>query len=160
MVAPILWARVLSARETHAHKIPRFWRGGGIRVFFWGGECRFYFMGARSFLNKISRKGFCRNPRGIFPDKVLGEFCRGFFGGVFRAFFLGKSRSKKSPKNPRQNSNQNLGVSRPKSTLQGSGLDKITFVTRSYLGSTRVARIDPGCPKPNNWLSKLNYCNN
>ena len=27
------------------------------------------------------------------------------------------------PKNPRQNSNQNLGVSRPKSTLQGSGLE-------------------------------------
>ena len=29
----------------------------------------------------LSRKGFCRNPRGIFPNKVPGEFCGGFFGG-------------------------------------------------------------------------------
>ena len=43
-----------------------------------------------------SRKDFCRNPRGIYPNEFLGEFCRGFFGGFFPAFFLGKNRRKKS----------------------------------------------------------------
>ena len=38
----------------------------------------------------LSRKGFCRNPRGIFPNKVPGEFWGGVFGGFFRAFFPGK----------------------------------------------------------------------
>ena len=75
------------------------------------------------FHNIGSRKGFCRNPRGIFPTEFPGENCRGFFGGFFRAFFLGKTGRKNPPKNPRQFSNQNLGVSGPKSTLQGSGLD-------------------------------------
>ena len=74
---------------------------------------------------KVLRKGLCRNPRGIFPNKVPGELCGGFFGGFFRAFFLGKNRGKNPPKNPRQNSNRNLGVSLPKSTLQGSGLEKV-----------------------------------
>ena len=72
-----------------------------------------------------SRKGFCRNPRGIFPNKFRGGFCGGFFGWIFSSFFfLGKDGRKNPPKNPRQNSNQNLGASRPKSTLQGSGLDR------------------------------------
>ena len=31
----------------------------------------------------------------------------------------------RTPKTPRENSNQNLGVSRPKSTLQGSGLEHL-----------------------------------
>ena len=31
----------------------------------------------------ISRKGFCRNPRGIFPTEFPGEFCGGFFRGIF-----------------------------------------------------------------------------
>ena len=71
----------------------------------------------------MSRKGVCRNPRGIFLNKVPGEFCGGFFGGFFLgAFFLGKNPK---PRNPWQNSNQNLRVSRPKSTLQGSGLDHL-----------------------------------
>ena len=74
---------------------------------------------------KLSRKGFCRNPRGIFPNKVLGEFCGRFFGGFFRAFFLGRKGGKNPPKNPRQSSNRNLGVPRPKSTLQGSCLEKL-----------------------------------
>ena len=46
--------------------------------------------------SNFSRKGFCRNPRGIFPTKTLGEFCGGFSGGLFGAFFLGKNRTKKS----------------------------------------------------------------
>ena len=49
-------------------------------------------------MTKKSRKGFCRNPRGIFPNKVPGEFCGGFFGGFFWAFSLGKNRRKKSTK--------------------------------------------------------------
>ena len=47
---------------------------------------------------KSSRKGLCRNPRGIFPNKVPGGFCGGFFSGFFWAFFLGKNRRKKSTK--------------------------------------------------------------
>ena len=45
-----------------------------------------------------SRKGFCRNLRGIFPNKVLGKFCEGLFGGFSRAIFLGKKEE-----NPHQN---------------------------------------------------------
>ena len=37
-------------------------------------------------------------------------------------FSLERTGGKKPFKNPQQTSNQNLGVSRPKSTLQGSGL--------------------------------------
>ena len=54
------------------------------------------------FGRNLSREGFCRNPRGIFLNKVPGEFCRGFFGEFFRAFFLGKKRGKNSRQNPRQ----------------------------------------------------------
>ena len=46
--------------------------------------------------NDLSRTCFCRNPRGIFPNKVPGEFCGGFFCGFVLAFFLGKNRRKKS----------------------------------------------------------------
>ena len=61
--------------------------------------------------------------------EIRGEFFRtnsrvnfaGFFGGFFGAFFLGKTGGK----NPQQNSNQNLGASRPKFTLQESGLEKV-----------------------------------
>ena len=48
-----------------------------------------------------------------------------FFGRFFWAFFLGEKGGKNPPKNPRQNPNRNLGVSRPKSTLQGSGLENL-----------------------------------
>ena len=71
----------------------------------------------------FSREGFCRNPRGIFPTEFPGEFCRGFFVDFFGPFSLEKIGGKNPPKNPRQFSNQNSGVSGPKSTLQGSGLD-------------------------------------
>ena len=49
-------------------------------------------------------------------DFENGDFCG--------PFSLEKTGGKNQPKNPRQNSNQNLGVSRPKSTLQESALDK------------------------------------
>ena len=77
----------------------------------------------------VANKGFCRNPRGNYLNKVPGEFCGGFFGGflaeILGPFSLDKIGGKNPPKTPRQNSNRNLGVSQPKSTLQGSGLDKI-----------------------------------
>ena len=47
---------------------------------------------------ELSREGFCRNPRGIFLDKVPGELCGGFFCAFFGAFFLGKNRRKIHPK--------------------------------------------------------------
>ena len=52
MGAPILWTPGKMrpfCRKTRVHKIPRFF-GGGVFWVFWGGECRFYFMGARIFL--------------------------------------------------------------------------------------------------------------
>ena len=70
-------------------------------------------------LNILSREGFCRNPRGISPNKFLGEFC----GGFLRGFFGGFCRLENIPsKSPLQDSNQNLGVTPTKSTLQGSAL--------------------------------------
>ena len=67
----------------------------------------------------------------IFPNKFPGEFCKGFFGGFLGPFLLLKQtffvRGKNAPKNPQQNSNQNLGASRTKFTLQGCALDLLQF---------------------------------
>ena len=52
----------------------------------------------RLVVSRSSRTGFCRNPRGISPNKVLGEFCGGFFGAFFGAFFFGKNMRKIHPK--------------------------------------------------------------
>ena len=52
---------------------------------------------------------------------LAGDFSVEFFG----PFSLEKNERKNPPKTPRQNSNRNLGVVRPKSTLQGSGLDSL-----------------------------------
>ena len=49
-----------------------------------------------TLMEKHSRKGFCRNPRGIFLKKVPSDFFGGFFGGFFGAFFLGKKQEKES----------------------------------------------------------------
>ena len=72
-----------------------------------------------------------RNPRGIFPTKTLGEFCGGFSGGLFP---WEKQDEKIHGKNPQQNSNQNLGVSWRKSTLQGSGLSWISHFSTPVTG--------------------------
>ena len=76
------------------------------------------------------REGFCRNSRGIFLNKVLGQFCRRFFVDFCSGLFPWKKTGgkKNPPKNPRQNSHQKLGASRPNSTLQGSGLDSFMLV--------------------------------
>ena len=66
--------------------------------------------------------------------EIRGEFSRqipgwigGFFGGVFWPLSLENTGGKNPSKNPQQNSNQNLGALRPKSTLQGSGLECLFF---------------------------------
>ena len=51
------------------------------------------------------------------------NFAGDFGGDSLGPFSLGKSGRKNPPKTPQQNSNRNLGVSRRKSTLQGSGLE-------------------------------------
>ena len=45
---------------------------------------------------QLSRKGFCRNPRGSSSEQFPGEILRGIFGGFFRGLFHGKNRSNKS----------------------------------------------------------------
>ena len=64
--------------------------------------------------NSRSRKGFCRNPRGIFPNEFPGEFCSGFFAGFFRAFFLGQNRRKKTTQKPTAIFKSEFGSSRAK----------------------------------------------
>ena len=60
------------------------------------------------FVRKISRKGFCRNPRGIFPTEFPGEFCRGFFGGFFSGLFPWKKQEEKI--HPKIHGNFQIGV--------------------------------------------------
>ena len=68
-------------------------RGGGV----WAASIRhLMWKPSATSSRKYSRKGFCRNPRGIYPTKTLGEFCGASFGGFFGAFFLGRNRTIKS----------------------------------------------------------------
>ena len=53
------------------------------------------------------------------------NFAVDFLVDFLGPFSLEKTGGKYPPKNPRQFSNQNLGVSGPKSTLQGSGLEQL-----------------------------------
>ena len=77
------------------------------------------------------KKRLLQKSEGIFfPNEAACFFCGGFLVDFFSflLFFLGKKGGKiHHKKNPRQISNRDLGVSRPKPTLQGSGLD-IPFV--------------------------------
>ena len=57
---------------------------------------------------KVSRKGFCRNPRGIFPTEFPGEFCRGFFGGFFSGLFPWKKQEEKI--HPKIHGNFQIGI--------------------------------------------------
>ena len=50
-----------------------------------------------------SRKGFHRNPRGVFLNEFPGEFYRGFGGDFWGPFSLNKNRRKYPHKNPQQN---------------------------------------------------------
>ena len=46
----------------------------------------------------MSREGFCRNARGNYPTKILGEFCGRFLGGFLGAFFLEKKTGEIFPR--------------------------------------------------------------
>ena len=66
---------VLSAGKPHAHKSPRFRKGGGILVFFWGGRAGsadFIFMGAswepaRPLQRSLGQKSLENVSRGLRP---------------------------------------------------------------------------------------------
>ena len=70
--------------------------------------------------------------RGDLSEQISGEFCRDFFG-IFRSFFSWKNQEKNLPQNSQQISNQNLGASRPTSTLQRSDLDLLMSVGADLL---------------------------
>ena len=88
---------------------------------------------------KVSRKAFCRNPRGIFPNKALGEFCGDFLVDFFGLFSL-ENRKNSTQKSTAKISNQNLGVLQSKSTLQGSGLEKAHMHDRNTYASGCINR--------------------
>ena len=95
---------------------------------------RLFRQGGGSFSHWKAREA--RKPRETLKKRLLqkseGIFFRTNFRvksvrGIFRffgGFFWGGGGGgrKNSTKNPQQNSKQNLGASRPKSTLQGPGL--------------------------------------
>ena len=83
----------------------------------------------------------------MFPNKFPGEFCVGFLG----CFFLLKNQRKKSTPKLQQSSNQNLGVSQPKSTLRGSTLDK-WYIAAPFPGL-------PLCKNPAPVLLTLGFVN-
>ena len=69
---------------------------------------------------KKSSKGFCRNLRDFYPNKLSGKFCTGFLGVLLVGHQEEKILLKSTAK-----FNQNLGASQPKSKLQRSGLEKV-----------------------------------
>ena len=63
----------------------------------------------------------------IFARQFPGGFAEDFLVGFLGPLLWKKTGRKRPPNNPQQNSNQNLGASRSRSTLQsisGSGLDR------------------------------------
>ena len=76
-------------------------------------------------------------------------FVWGVFGGFFGGLFPWKRTGGKiQPKNSQQNSNRNLGDSRPKSTLQGSGLDTKCTV-KMIIMSAREGNLKQRCHNRN-----------
>ena len=90
---------------------------------------------------QMSRKASAEIRGEFFRTKSRVNFAGDFLVDYFWPFSLGKIGGKNPPKNPRQNSNRNLGVLEPKSTLQESGLDKWG---RTHMGS------DLSAPKSHN----------
>ena len=90
---------------------------------FWGGG-KWGFFDSETLLSQFFKKRLLQKIRGeFFRTKLRVNFAGDFLVDFFGPFSLEKVGGKNPPKNPRQNSNRNLGVSRPKSTLQGSSLD-------------------------------------
>ena len=78
-----------------------------------------------SILIKCQEKASAEIRGEFFRPNSRVDFAVDFLVDFFGPFSLEKTGGKNPPKNPRQFSNQNLGVLGPKSTLQGSGLDKM-----------------------------------
>ena len=98
------------------------------------------------------------------------NFLLWIFGALKRPFSMEKKEQKIAPQNPQPNSNQRLGASRPKSTLQGSALEKKDASDRSHRDGNRNRLLcthsaqgwwghSPRrlwtCCCPSRWLSKL-----
>ena len=97
----------------------------------------------------FSRRRLCRNPIGILPKEISGEFCRGFFGWIlFWPFSLEKNRRKRI--HPKIHGKIQIRASRPKSTLQESALESFSapetrFAKREFSSGTLnpFVRIGP-----------------
>ena len=79
----------LPAGKTHVHKIPRL-RGGLFWFWFWG-ECRFYFMGARIFqlTGRESSVGMLGVPKpGCFNLVVCNFYTEALFCTLLRPALL------------------------------------------------------------------------
>ena len=75
---------------------------------------------------KADSPSFSQNSPSLPQNSVSSLFRNSTLETVFRPFpILGKKEEKIHPKIHRTKPNQNLGVLRPKSTLQESGLDKL-----------------------------------
>ena len=90
----------------------------------------------------------------FFRTDFLVNFCGAFFWWIFfEPFFLRKKQEDKiHPQNPQQNSNRNLGASRPKSTPQESGPEEwISEVSgpKSTKNSFALWQGDLTCKLPN-----------
>ena len=84
--------------------------------------------------NPLSQEKASAEIRGeYFRTKSWVNFAGDFFWGFFGPFSLEKTEGKNPPKNPRRNSNQNLGVSQPKSILQGSALHVVVAFVSSVV---------------------------
>ena len=68
----------------------------------------------------VSRKGLCRNPKGMFPNKlpgkVSGAFLLWIFWGLFLLFFAEKTRSAKSTPKSTANFISALGIGKVPTT--------------------------------------------
>ena len=76
-------------------------------------------------LLQFVKKGLLQKSEGNFSTEFPGEFCGGFFWWIFSGLFLGKKEENIHPKIHGKIQIENLGALRPKSTLQGSGLDSL-----------------------------------
>ena len=133
---------VFGGREEGVYENPGFRGGGGVRSAngYFGPPVRVSRCPSLSHRRQTwkSRSRTRANPtrlenspapyviRGeIFQTNSWVNFAGDFWVDFLGPFSLQKTGGKNPPKNPQQNSNQNLGVSRPKSTLQESALDRL-----------------------------------
>ena len=70
-------------------------------------------------LTPFSRKGFCRNPTGIFPNRVQGEFC-GFFFGDFFGLFPWNKKEEKSTKKSTAKFKSEFGIAKPSNRVSST----------------------------------------